>query len=61
MTATTWNPDTLTTVTLTERQWGTIRTALVCIACDCSTAGNHADADHWMGAYDALKDAMGMD
>ncbi|MFZ9349908.1 MAG: hypothetical protein ACO242_04345 [Candidatus Fonsibacter ubiquis] len=54
-----WNPDTLTTVTLPEGKWSTIRTALICIACDESTKGNHADAAHWAAAYNALKDAMG--
>jgi len=61
MTATPWNPETLTTVTLPEGKWGTIRTALLCIACDESTKGNHADAAHWLAAYNALKEAMGME
>ena len=61
MTAAPWNAETLTTVTLPEGKWGTIRTALLCIACDESTKGNHADAAHWMSAYNALKEAMGME
>ena len=59
MTATAWNPKTLTSVTLPEGKWGTIRDALLCIACDESTKGNRADAAHWMAAYQALKEAMG--
>jgi hypothetical protein len=58
---TTWTPDTLTTVTLPERTWGTVRTALLCIACDESTKGNHKDAAHWLAAYQDLKAALGMD
>jgi hypothetical protein len=58
---TTWNPDTLTTVTLPEHKWGTIRTAVLCLACDCRIKGDHSDADHWFAAYQALKEAMGMD
>ena len=58
MTATTWNPQTLTTVTLTEAQWSTIRTAVLCLACDCRTAGKSADADYYLKAYRALVDAM---
>ena len=61
MTAAPWNPNTLTTVTLPERTWGTVRTALLCIACDESTKGNHKDAAHWMAAYKDLKAALGMD
>ena len=57
---TTWNPETLTTVTLPEGKWHTIRTAVLCFACDERQKGNHADADHWMAAYDALKEAMEM-
>ena len=58
---TAWNPNTLTTVTLPERTWGTVRTALLCIACEESTKGNHKDAAHWMAAYKDLKVALGMD
>jgi hypothetical protein len=54
----TWNPDTLTTVTLPESKWSTICTALICISYDESTKGNHAEAAHWSEAYDALKEAM---
>ena len=57
---TTWNPETLTTVTLPEATWGTVRTALLCISADESLKGNHADAAHWLKAYNALKEAMGM-
>jgi hypothetical protein len=59
MTATSWNPQTLTSVTLPEVKWSTIRTALVCLACDCTLKGDHDDAAHWNAAYDALKEAMG--
>jgi hypothetical protein len=59
MTAAPWTPDTLTTVTLPEGKWGTIRAALLCIACDERTKGNNADADHWLDAFYALKEAMG--
>jgi len=60
MTATPWNAQTLTTLTLPEGTWGTIRTAVLCFAVDERTKGNHADADHWMAAYKDLKEAMGM-
>ena len=61
MTATLWQRETLTTVTLTEGQWGTIRTAVLCLACDCRIAGKDNDADYYMAAYKALKEALGMD
>lgn len=61
MTATLWQRETLTTVTLTEGQWGTIRTAVLCLACDCRIAGKDSDADYYMAAYKALKEALGMD
>jgi hypothetical protein len=51
----------LCTVTLTEAQWGTIRTALLSLACDCRCAGHSADADYYLKAYNNLKAAMGMD
>ncbi len=54
----TYNPATLTTVTLPEGKWHTIRTAVLCLACDERIKGNDADADHWLAAYDALKKAM---
>jgi hypothetical protein len=60
MTSTYERLQTLTTVTLPEGKWGTIRTALLCIAADESTKGNHKDAAHWLEAYQALKEAMGM-
>ncbi|MGA1544651.1 MAG: hypothetical protein ACO388_07505 [Saprospiraceae bacterium] len=59
MTTATWNPAALTTVTLPECKWGMIRAALLCIACDERTKGNHADADYWLSAFYALKEAMG--
>jgi len=59
MTTSTWNPQTLTSVTLPEGKWGTIRTALICIACDARIQGNDIDADHWLAAFNALKEAMG--
>lgn len=49
------------TVTLTEAQWSTIRTAVLCLACDCRIAGKDADADYYRQAYDTLCKAMGMD
>mgnify|MGYP003337344616 FL=1 len=61
MTATLWQPETLTTVTLPEARWSTIRTAVLCLACDCRIAGKDTDADYYMAAYKALKEAMGMD
>jgi hypothetical protein len=61
MTATLWNPQTMTTVTLPEARWGTIRTALICLACDCRVAGNDNDADYYLAAYKELKRAMGME
>lgn len=54
----TYNPTALTTVTLPESKWSTIRTAVLCLACDERTKGNHTDADYWLAAYDALKKAM---
>jgi hypothetical protein len=56
----TYNASALTTLTLPEGKWHTIRTAVLCIACDERTRGNHKDADYWMEAYNALKEAMGM-
>jgi hypothetical protein len=61
MTSTYERLQTLTTVTLPEHKWQTIRTALLCISCDESTKGNHKDAAHWLEAYQALKDALGME
>jgi len=52
--------DTLT-VTLTEAQWSTIRTAVLCLAVDCRIAGKGTDADYYLNAYNNLKRAMGMD
>jgi hypothetical protein len=57
MTASPWNAENLTT--LTDGTWGTIRTAVLCFAVDERLAGNRADADHWMAAFEALKEAMG--
>lgn len=53
-------PNDLCTVTLTEAQWSTIRTALICIACDCRIAGKGSDADYWLKAYNTLAEAMGL-
>ncbi len=36
-------------------------TVVLCISADESNKGNHADAAHWLRAYQALKEAMGMD
>jgi len=52
--------DTLT-VTMTEAQWSTIRTAVLCLAVDQRIAGNGTDADYYLKAYNDLKRAMGMD
>lgn len=54
----TYNPATLTTVTLPASRWHTIRTALICFACDQRIKGNDVDADYWLEAYDTLKEAM---
>ena len=54
----TWDPKAKTTLTLPEAKWMTIRTAVLCFACDASTAGKFDDAAHFMEAYKALKDAM---
>ena len=59
MTASPWTAENLTTLTLPDGTWGTIRTALLCLACDERLKGNHADAAHWMAAFEALKEAMG--
>ena len=53
-------PMDLCTVTMTEAQWSTIRTALICLACNCRTAGKHSDADYYDEAYNDLREAMGM-
>ena len=60
MTASTWMPQTLTTVTLPEARWSTIRTAALCLACDERLKGNDSDAEYYLAAYNALKEAMGM-
>jgi hypothetical protein len=56
----TYDPATLTTVTLPEGKWHTIRTALICFACDERIKGNASEANYWLEAYDALKKAMEM-
>ena len=61
MTRTNVLPLDLCTVTLTEAQWSTIRTAVLCLAVDCRTAGKGTDADYYLNAYNTLKAAMGMD
>jgi len=48
-------------VTLTEAQWSTIRTAVLCLAVDERVKGNGTDADYYLNAYNTLKAAMGMD
>lgn len=48
------------TVTLTETQWSTIRCAVLCLACDCRTAGKTVDADYFLKAYNDLAAAMGL-
>ena len=55
---TTWMPQTLKTVTLPEARWSTLRTAVLCMACDERLKGNDPDADYYMAAYQALKEAM---
>ena len=59
MTASPWNAQNLTTLTLPDGTWGTIRTALLCFAVDERLKGNAEDAAHWMAAFKELKDAMG--
>jgi hypothetical protein len=54
----TYNPTAPVTVTLPAGKWSTIRTALICFACDARTLGKHGDADYWLAAFDALKKAM---
>lgn len=51
----------LCTVTLTEAQWSTIRTALLSLACDERIRGHHADANYYLNAYNTLKAAMGIE
>jgi hypothetical protein len=60
MTRTTVLPNDLATVTLTEAQWSTIRTAVLCLAVDERVKGNHTDADYYLGAYNLLRDALDM-
>ena len=60
MTRTNVLPLDLATVTLTEAQWSTIRTAVLCLACDERVKGNHTDADYYLRAYNYLVEAMGM-
>jgi len=60
MTRTNVLPLDLCTVTLTEAQWSTIRTAVLCLAVDCRVAGKGADADYYLKAYNALAEAMGL-
>lgn len=60
MTRTNVLPNDLCSITLTEAQWSSIRTAVLCIACDCRVAGKHSDADYYLNAYNLLVDAMGM-
>jgi hypothetical protein len=60
MTTATWNPATPTTITLPQGKWDTIRVAVLSLACEEQIKGNYRDADHYLAAYDALKEAMGM-
>ena len=55
---TTWMPETLKTVTLPEARWRTLRTDVICLACDERLKGNDTDADYYLAAYQALKEAM---
>jgi hypothetical protein len=55
----TFTPATPLTLTLPQGTWGTIRTAVLCLACDERLNGKGEDADHWLAAYQALKEAMG--
>ncbi len=61
MTRTNVLPLDLCTVTLPEARWSTIRTAVLCLACDERLKGNDTDADYYLAAYQALKEAMGME
>ena len=54
-------PNDLCSITLTEAQWSTIRTAVLCLAVDCRVSGKGTDADYYLNAYNLLRDAMGMD
>ena len=56
---TTWNRETLTSVTLTEGTWGTIRTALICLSADAQIQGHDSDAAPWLKAFNDLTEAMG--
>lgn len=58
---TTYMPLDKLTVTMTEAQWSTIRTAVLCLAVDERIKGNSGDADYYLKAYYDLKEAMGMD
>ena len=60
MTRTNVLPNDLCTVTLTEAQWSTIRTAVLCLAVDCRVAGKGTDADYYLNAYNRLAEAMGL-
>lgn len=56
-----YNPQAPITITLSDIEWGTIRTALLCFAVDERVKGNAKDAEHYLQAYKTLKRAMGMD
>ena len=49
----------LATVTLTEAQWSTIRTAVLCLAVDERVKGYHSEADYYLNAYNTLAEALG--
>ena len=57
--AETWNMDCLATVTLTQRKWSTIRTAVLCLAADEHLQGNREESARLMAAFKDLKEAMG--
>jgi hypothetical protein len=60
MTRTNVLPNDLASITLTEAQWSTIRTAVLCLAVDERCKGNHNDANYYLGAYNLLVDALNM-
>jgi hypothetical protein len=50
--------DSVKAVTLTNGQWSAIRTAVLCLAADERLAGRDVDADYYLAAYKALKEAL---
>ena len=51
----------LCTVTMTEAQWFTVCTALGATALKLAEVGNDSESNEYMNAYNALREAMGMD